>query len=180
MEYVFEHKPKGSLIGDGDYAFRHYGIELAKYSINEVLTYCESDPDNPTEIVETKTATLLFTAATDYVLPDEITVTGAEYSWDEETGTLVLSNPTADVYITIVAVPDRIKLATPTNVSLTGTIVATDPVENAEMYVVVDAGGYTVGSYSPPAYEYEEQGSTVIIRNAPYSEEGSTVVIGDN
>lgn len=72
----------------------------------------------------------------------------------------------------------KTKLTTPANVSLNGTEVKTDPVENATTYKVVDAGGDTVGSYTPGGtYDYEEQDNVVIIRNAPYTENDNEVII---
>lgn len=51
--------------------------------------------DNPVEVAEE--ATLTFTAADGYELPDLVNVIGAKYVWDKATGTLSLSNPSATV-----------------------------------------------------------------------------------
>jgi hypothetical protein len=58
---------------------------------------------------------LVFVANDGYALPEEISVSGASYLWDMETGTLTLSNPETDVIVTISGIVD-----TPyTNVLLT-------------------------------------------------------------
>lgn len=72
------------------------------YSITPTLTNITADTNNVTTIEEGSTATLKYTANTGYKLPDTITVTGATYTWDKTAGTVSISNPTADVNITIV------------------------------------------------------------------------------
>lgn len=57
-----------------------------------------------TTIKEGSTATLIATAHNDYTLPSAISVVGAQYTWNVATGTLVLSNPTSNVSITITAI----------------------------------------------------------------------------
>jgi hypothetical protein len=57
-----------------------------------------------TTIKEGSTATLIATAHEDYILPSDVSVVGAQYTWNASTGTLVLSNPTSNVSITITAI----------------------------------------------------------------------------
>ena len=57
-----------------------------------------------TTIKEGSTATLIATAHEDYILPPDVSVVGAQYTWNTSTGTLVLSNPTSNVSITITAI----------------------------------------------------------------------------
>ena len=57
-----------------------------------------------TTIKEGSTATLIATAHNDYTLPSAISVVGAQYTWNTSTGTLVLSNPTSNVSVTITAI----------------------------------------------------------------------------
>lgn len=45
----------------------------------------------------------MFTANSGFVLTDTVEVVGAAYTWDYATGTLVLSNPTADIAISVIA-----------------------------------------------------------------------------
>lgn len=52
----------------------------------------------------TDMATVTITANTGYALPDSVTVTGASQTWNKETGTLTLSNPTGDVTVEAVCV----------------------------------------------------------------------------
>lgn len=47
----------------------------------------------------TDTATVTITANSGYTLPDTVTVTGATQTWNKETGTLTLSNPTGNVTV---------------------------------------------------------------------------------
>lgn len=64
------------------------------------LTDVKSASNNPTAI--DTTATVVLETMYGYDLPDTVTVTGADGSWDKTTGTLSLSNPTSDVTITAV------------------------------------------------------------------------------
>lgn len=50
----------------------------------------------------TDTATVTITADSGYNLPDTVTVTGASQTWNKETGTLTLSNPTGAVTVSAV------------------------------------------------------------------------------
>lgn len=52
----------------------------------------------------TDTATVTITANSGYTLPDTVTVTGASQSWNKETGTLTLTNPTGNVTVEAVCV----------------------------------------------------------------------------
>lgn len=104
-----------------------------RFSITTNLTGCKADSTNPTTINKGGTASLIFTANDGYQLPASVTVSGATYTWEQSTGMLDLSNPTANVSITITAT-QLPQLATPTNVAISGTTVSWDPVENAESY----------------------------------------------
>lgn len=70
----------------------------------------------------------MFTANTGYNLPDNVTVTGAEFTWTKSSGTLVLSNPTGAVSITVAGVAiSRTITPTLTNVTAaSGYIVTVD------------------------------------------------------
>lgn len=103
------------------------------FSITANLTNCTADSTNPTTINKSGSATLIFTANSGYALPASVTVSGATYTWEQSTGMLDLSNPTANVSITITAVQSP-QLATPTNVAISGTTVSWDAVENATSY----------------------------------------------
>lgn len=93
----------GKLLGENIY----FNMPVLKpYTISTTLTGCLASASNPTNMFAGGTATLIFTANTDYVLPDTITVTGASYNWTQSTGTLVISNPTSDVSVTITAVQE--------------------------------------------------------------------------
>ena len=53
-------------------------------------------------IEENGTAEVVVSADSDYELPDEINVTNATFSWDKQTGAILLSEATGDVVITVV------------------------------------------------------------------------------
>lgn len=103
------------------------------FNITTSLTGCKADSTNPKTINKGGTASLIFTANEGYQLPASVTVSGATYTWEQSTGKLVLSNPTANVSITITAT-QLPQLATPTNVAISGTTVSWDEVANAENY----------------------------------------------
>lgn len=76
---------------------------VVQYSIATTLTECTPVSGNASVINEGGTVTLKYVAKDGFALTDTVTVSGASYTWDSTTGTLVLSNPTADVTITITA-----------------------------------------------------------------------------
>lgn len=63
---------------------------------------CTTAPPH-SQIAKSETLTLNFASADGYALPDNVTVTNASKTWDKSTGTLTISNPTANVTITIEA-----------------------------------------------------------------------------
>lgn len=77
------------------------------YNIASDLTNCTASGADT--IVEEGTATITISANNGYELPDTITVSGASYTWDKSTGTVVLSNPTSNVTVTVVAVATKPK-----------------------------------------------------------------------
>lgn len=76
----------------------------AAYNITTNLTGVTANASNPTTVSTVASSTLTFTANTGYNLPSNITVTGAEYTWTKSNGTLVLSNPTGNVSVTVAGV----------------------------------------------------------------------------
>lgn len=118
------------------------------YAITENLTNVSATGTHPTSIAYGESVTLIYTASTNYKLPDTVTVTGATYTWTNNTGTLVLSNPTGAVTITIVGVISVQKLATPQNLSISGDTLTFDAVDHAEQYEVY-ANGTSIGTYTP-------------------------------
>ena len=103
-------------LADGTYVFRYENADgtyaeigslviggVVQFAITANLTNCTGASSNVTAIEENGTATLTFTANDGYVLPENVAVSGATYTWDSATGRLVLSAPTTDVVITIVA-----------------------------------------------------------------------------
>lgn len=72
------------------------------YNITNNLINCTAS--GASTIVEEGTAAIAISANSGYELPDTITVSGASYTWDKSTGTVVLSNPTGNVTVTVAAV----------------------------------------------------------------------------
>ncbi len=96
-----------------------YNEDKKKYEATKVETYkitynlTNVSGDNVTSITSVETKSITFTANTGYSLSESVTVSGATYTWDKETGTLVLSRVTGNVTVTIVG--EEIKLKTYTN-----------------------------------------------------------------
>lgn len=87
------------------------------YSITNSLTNCTAS--GASTIVEEGTAAVTITANSGYELPDTIAVSGASYTWDKSTGTVVLSNPTSNVTVTVVAVVIPLKYTNQIPLSIT-------------------------------------------------------------
>ena len=75
---------------------------IVTYAIICNLTNCAASGADT--IRQGGTATITVTANEGYNLPDSITVSGAEYTWNKANGQIALSNPTSDVTITVAAV----------------------------------------------------------------------------
>ena len=80
--------------------------------INLTLTGVTGASGNPTKMFEGTTETLTFTANSGYTLPDSVSITGATVSWNKDTGTLTLSNPTNNITGTIAGVQEQTQLIT--------------------------------------------------------------------
>ena len=78
-------------------------LDASKVWVEGNLTNVTCVQTLPQQITKNETLTLNFTATDGYALPDNVTVTNAEKNWDKSTGTLTISNPTANVTITIEA-----------------------------------------------------------------------------
>lgn len=95
---------------------------LNEYSVTETLSNVTTIGTHPVKILEGKSLTLKYTADANYELPDSVTVANATSNWTKSTGTLVVSNPTGDVTITITAVRITYSITENlTNVTKTGT-----------------------------------------------------------
>lgn len=98
--YVFKYENVDGTYGDiGTYVVG----DVVQYSITATLTECTAVSGNAVIINEGDTVTLNYVANDGFAFTDTVSVTGASYTWDSSTGTLVLSNPTADVTITVTA-----------------------------------------------------------------------------
>nr|DAG04088.1 MAG TPA: hypothetical protein [Myoviridae sp. ctbEa13] len=95
---------------------------IITYSITETLTNVTKSGTHPTTINAGSTVTLKYTADANYELPNSVTVTGATSTWTKSTGTLTISNPTANVTVRVIGVNITYALTeTLTNVSKSGT-----------------------------------------------------------
>lgn len=74
------------------------------YKITTNLNRVSANSSNPSTITDGTAATLYFTARSGYSLPETVTVTNAEYQWNQATGRLVLRDPIGPVTITITGV----------------------------------------------------------------------------
>lgn len=111
------------------------------YTITTNLTNVENLGDNPTIIRRdgNNQTILKFAPITNYLLPDTITVEGAEYTWTKSSGNLVLNNPTSNITITIVGVE-----ATSTKYTITATNTGNYDItftQNGKTLTTVAAGG---------------------------------------
>ena len=102
----------GTILVMDDYTV---GCEGYKCTASKVETYkityklTNVSGNNVTSITNNETKTLTFAANTGYSLPESVTVSGATYTWNKETGTLILSKATGNVTVTIVGEEIKIK-----------------------------------------------------------------------
>ena len=83
---------------------RSAAVTVVCRGIDLTLTGVTGASGNPTKMFEGTTETLTFTANDGYTLPDSVSITGATVSWNKDTGTLTLSNPTNNITGTITGV----------------------------------------------------------------------------
>lgn len=126
----------------------------------------------------TDTATITITADSGCNLPDTVTVTGASYTWNKETGTLTLSNPTGNVTVVAVCVKTTYTLQfTGGSSSMSGTLNGEEitryteyTLKNGDVITLTAAGSET--HYLADQY-YK---GNVIIAGTKYSK-NSTIII---
>ena len=119
------------------------GVAISR-TITATLTNVTAASGNATTIATGETKTLTYTAADGYVLPDTVTVTGATGVWNKDEGTLILSNPTANVNITITAV-QLTQLTTPSISLVSGTTIQIDTIDDNATTIEVFADGLSIG-----------------------------------
>ena len=117
----------------------------AVYNITTNLTGVTANASNPTTVSTLASSTLTFTANTGYNLPDNVTVTGAEFTWTKSSGTLVLSNPTGNVSVTVAGVAiSRTITPTLTNVTAASGNATTIATGETKVLTYTANSGYTV------------------------------------
>jgi hypothetical protein len=124
---------------------RNTPIEI--YTITNTLTNCTGASDNATTITKGTPETLTFTANSGYVLPDSVVVIGATYSWNKASGTLVLSNPTSDVQITVIA--EKFNLAVPNSTNTTDYTIWCNNARLGATGIAEQKDGYITTNYIP-------------------------------
>ena len=102
IENIEVSKVQNLKVGDNYYTTNEngelIGSKTAKYNLIASLTNLTST--ETTVIEANKTTTITLTPTSGYGLPDTITVTGTEYTYDNTTGVISLSNPTNNITIT--------------------------------------------------------------------------------
>ena len=99
-------------VGDYDVSYdeenkKYEAVKLETYKITYKLTNVSGS--NVTSITTKDVKALKFTANSGYQLPESVTVSGATYTWNKETGELVLSKVTGNVTVTIVGEEKKTK-----------------------------------------------------------------------
>lgn len=133
-------------------------------TITATLTNVTAASDNATTIATGETKTLTYTAADGYTLPDTVAVTGATGIWNKDTGTLTLSNPTANVTFAITGVLLS-TLATPTISLVSGTTIQIDTIDDNATTIEVFADGLSIGEV--PKQSSSSTSNTWVINEEP-------------
>ena len=143
------------------------------YTITANIYDGTADSSNPHTITYGQSATLIYIANAGYKLPDTISVTGASYTWEPNTGVLDLSNPNTNVIIQISCVQDT----TTVTYNLTHcTAASTNPATvriggSADLKFVADSG-YEL-SATPTV-----TGATLAAWDYPVADDKTTMVAG--
>ena len=137
-------------------------IGIDKHAIFLTLSNCTADAQR---IVSEWDLPLEITITPDehYVLPSEITVTGAEYTYNDSTGVITLSAVTDAVYITVVCLGEQYTITgSITNGSLTGTM-NIRYASTRELYLVPSEG-----------YELPASSEDITVTGASFTFDAST------
>lgn len=158
-------------IGSGLYQFRRFSKMMPTYPITVSATNCTET--NGVRAIDQRNglATLKFELADGYGFPNEVNVTGAGSSWNSLTGELELSNASGAVTVEVAcaAIP---KLATPQNLSVDGTTVTWNEVENATSYDI-----YVDGELSWTVSENLQEETTVIVNDVQALQMDNRVIL---
>lgn len=118
--------------------FTANAIAYKTYTFTVNNTHCSANPSGNITVGSGESATVTFTAASGFKLPATVTVTGAAHTWNQNTGVLVLSNPTADGTVTVTA--EQIKIAAPT-LSISGSTLSIVTSDNLPSTYTLTATG---------------------------------------
>lgn len=118
--------------------FTANAIAYQTYTFTVSNTHCSANPEGNIVVGSGESATVTFTAASGFKLPATVTVTGAAHTWNQNTGVLVLSNPTANGSVTVTA--EQIKIAAPT-LSISGSTLSIVTSDNLPSTYTLTATG---------------------------------------
>ena len=118
--------------------FTANAIAYKTYTFTVSNSNCSYTPSGSVVVGSGESATVTFTAADGFKLPDTVTVTGAAHTWNQNTGVLVLSNTTADGTVTVTA--EQIKIAAPT-LSISGSTLSIVTSDNLPSTYTLTATG---------------------------------------
>lgn len=170
---------KRIIVTDADYEDIAINSPIHTYTIT---TNVENGTYQGSEIIEEGTeANIIIIPNTNYYLPDTITVVGAEYIYNKETGVIRLSNPTGNITITIVCITLETYTITAniTNGSSTGD---TSIVENGTALVTIAPDtDYTLPNainVTGATYSYDKITGIIVLSN-PIDNVAITVVCTD-
>lgn len=140
---------------------------ITTYTITVNATNCSAATSNAATIEQGGTASLTFTANENYTLPATVSITGATYTWNAETGVLVLSDPTANVVATITATAATVEPETPAYTNLVKTATdATGAVFNGTGYMT--GKRWSSSSVGFSTYKDSESSRQVLIGMIPF------------
>lgn len=92
-------KSKGTLTYQGQ--TYEWDNETVSYTLSVTMSNVSTSSTIPSNITSGQTLQIVFTADDGYVLPENVTVSEATYTWDSSTGTLTLSNATGNVAVNV-------------------------------------------------------------------------------
>lgn len=118
--------------------FTANAIAYKTYTFTVTNTNCSYTPSGNVVLGSGESTTLIFTAQAGYKLPESVHATNVAYEWKQSLGALILSNPTANGNIYVVA--ERVNCKAPT-LSVSGTTLSITTPDNLPDYYTLTATG---------------------------------------
>lgn len=138
------------------------------FYISSDLTNATADAGNPSYIAKNEEASLYFYPDDGYRLPENISVSGAEFTWDKSTGELHLTNADDTIEIAIDA-----ELIPVYSITTTLTYVTADAGNPTE---ITDEEEKTLTFHAQPGYNLPEE---VTVTNATYVWDNGVLTISE-